>query len=900
MKLKKILKILFGATVLLIVLVTLTVLFWLGPTVKLIAQNIGTKALGTPLTIHSLSINPRKGTFHLSNFAIANPNTFGQSNAVSLASLDIALDMGSLFSQTVVVHQVTINSPHFIYEQSSATDNLNEFILSIQEFIGHDPSAPANPPDPKQEEIKRRKAAEKAEKNQDKIPKVIVVESLVLNDVKFHLANTDHKQLDLEMGFKQLSVSMTNGVVQLDQLYISNPGRLETPNLFSLEQFSLLLEPEGIYSGPLNIHAIHLRKPHVFVEYNPETDTLGEFLKIAETLLAKLPTNRLETAATHERTRLEGAPEPDAAPAKEIILGPITIEDIQFHVVNIGDPDLSVHFGLNQLVVSLEDGSLQLDHLYFTNPKRLNTPNLFSLEGIHVDFDPDSLGAETLVFKDIQIKQPYAFLELNPDANTLSAFIEIANGFIDRIPTYPIPEMPELAARPESTTAPASPAAPPFELHNLLVDDLQVQLLDSTATNSTATEPHVIAQIDEILIKLVEGNLQINNITIPNVKGFLATNLFHLAHIGIEIQPASIFSDQIIIDHIFIDSPKLNLEQTEESGNVAALQHQFLPFIPSPSDQPEVVQKETVESEMKSNPIPLSEQPIVLHQLVVTNLTVHLKLPVSSTNENFSLMKDTLGILKPMERLASLNKLNPLASQENDAEEEIDPNAPMELLVLNWLSLEPLKGLLQMKGLHISNPPTFSKRDLINLEELRLEVQLDSLQTDTLVIQDILISRPRIRYERKIKSDNIKALQKEIEQVIVRRDEIHPQSEKDSDAQEGQKVIIEHILITKGLVSAKLSALPAIPLPLPDIEMNDIGKKDGGTSISEASSTVFNTFYEALISSIGNATGFAGDTVKNIGSFGLGALGDLASGITNSIGKVTDKITGESEETAEE
>ena len=241
MKAKKVLKTALITIGSLVFLFLLVFLFWLGPTVKLIAQNIGSKALGTPLTIDTLSINPRKGTIQLSDFAIANPDLFGHSNAVSLTSLDIAIDVRSLFSETILVHRVEINSPHFVYEQGSASDNINEFILSIYEFIGFDPDAPLPPPDPK----KIAKEKRKQEKKKAKEPKVVLIESLAINDVQIHLANTDDPQLDMKVGFEQLSLSMTNGAVRLDDFYVGNPGRLETSNLFTLDDVAIDLEPSS-------------------------------------------------------------------------------------------------------------------------------------------------------------------------------------------------------------------------------------------------------------------------------------------------------------------------------------------------------------------------------------------------------------------------------------------------------------------------------------------------------------------------------------------------------------------------------------------------------------------------------------------------------------------------------
>jgi uncharacterized protein involved in outer membrane biogenesis len=880
MKIKKAGKILFSIIGGLLLTVLLVVLFWLGPTVSFVAQKVGIKALGTPLSIDKLSINPRKGTIHLSDFAIANHHTFSKSNAVSLASMDIAIDMSSLFSSTVVVHQVEINSPHFIYEQSSASDNITEFIQNIQEFVGFDPDAP---PVEKKKKPKKKKKAKKE-------PKVVVVESLEINDVQFNFSHTDDNDLDIVLGFEQLAVSMTNGTVELNEVYVRNPGRLSTPNLFTLDQVSVLLEPESIYSSNITINAIQVSNPQAYLEHNRETDTIGEFLKIADSAISSLPPPKAPATNTGEVVEEDEDPAP---PPPEVILESLAIEGIRVHVVNIGDPKLNVHFGIDAIKAALSDGRVTVDNIHITNPERLATPNLFALDAIRVDFAPESLKADTFVIEDVQVLKPYAFLELNKEANTTGEFMKIANGFISRVPTYPTLELPpaqEAAPEPEPPVTESSDAPPPFELHNLLVDDIEVRLLDTTPTNDVPTESSMIAGIGSISIKLVEGKLQINGISVPNAKGFAATNLFHLANIDIAIDPDSIHSDQVVINQVFVNSPEVNLEQTEDSGNAATLQSILMQFIPPASKDAETaVAKEAAAKAVddeKADPVPLAEQPVVLHQLIVTNLAVNLKLPAST---NAPAMR--FDSLNPVDKLSmdklSLNKLNPLAGDQSN-DEVVDPDAPMELVSFDRLSLEPLKGMLDIDGLRISNPPGFTKRDLVNIEEFRIDLDPDTLQADTLLIEDILITKPRIRYERQIMSDNIKALQKEIEQAVARRGEYTDNDAEDqkateesiSNEEEGQKVIIEHVLIASGMVRAKLSALPSIPVPLPNIELNDIGKEEGGASVEDASTKVFDTFYDSMIGAVGGATGFGGDLLKGAGSL----VGDMAGGVKDGIG----------------
>ena len=894
---KKTLKISGIVVGVLLALILLTILFWLGPTVKLVAENIGSKALGTPLTINKLTINPRKGLIHLSDFAIKNPDTFGQSNAVSLASLDVSIEMGSIFSETVVVHQVALESPHFIYEQSSASDNIQEFVLSIYDFIGYNPEAP---PDPKDLEKERKKREKDALGKKEKDAKVVIVESLEINDAQFHLANTDDQELDFKVGFGQFNVSMTNGTVRLDDFHITNPGRLETPNLFSLEQLEVLLEPGSIYSSNINIRAVNIRKPHAFVEHNPETDTAWEFLKIAEGLVAKIPTNAPEAEATNEVV-VEAEPPP---PPPEVILGTVTIDDVQLNAVNIGDPKLNVQLGLEQLAVAMQDGRIDLNNLFLTNPKRLATPNLFSLDGITVDFDPESLKADTLVLNDIQVKQPHAFLELNKEADTVGELMKIANGFLERVPEYPIPELPQAPTNDAPGVAETEPeasdeaTAPPIALHNLLVDDIQVKLLDTTPTNNVPTEPHTLAGIGSISVKLEDGKVQVKGIAMPNAPGFHATNLFHLANIDVEIDPDSLFSDQVVINQVLVNSPSINLEQTEESGNVAALQTQLMRFVPPVPEgaKEEAAPATTATANPETAPIPIAEQPVVLHQLIVTNLYVGLKLPVDTNTTDEALFGMDLNKLNPT-AMVSLDKLNPLAGNAEE-EAEADPNAPLTLVAFTTLSAEPLKGLVSIHDLRVSNPPGFSRRNLMKLEEFRIDLDPDTLQSDVLHIEDIVLANPRVRYERHIMKDNIKALREEIEQATVRRGEYMEgqtadtvvEAIEEADGEEvdddGQKVVIDRVVIDGCIVYAKLSALPAIPVPVPIPDLKDIGKEKGGATPTEASTQIIDNFYDQMINAVGSTTGFATDSLKGAGSL----LGNMAGGLTEGIGNMASGV----------
>jgi hypothetical protein len=645
--------------------------------------------------------------------------------------------------------------------------------------------------------------------------------------------------------------------------------------------------PGSIYSTNIVFKSIEIRNPQTFIEHNPETDTVGELLKIVNSVMPKTSTN---TPPASVETTVAGtsadAPTPDETqtPPPVITLDEFIISGVQMHSLNTADPLLDLYLGLDRFTMELEQGRFDLQNLHLSNPAGFSAPDVFSLEEVTMQIEPGSHLKEPLIINDIQIIKPHALLEITPESNTVRAFLKIANGYISRIPTYIIPDAPAAPEKPEKKSADPDKIGPPaFELHNLVVDDIQIQLLDHSTTNTAFAQPRKIAGIDKIKLNLFDGKLAVQNIHIPNAPGFTADNLAHINLIDVNIEPGTVHSNQFVVNQVLVDSPNVNLEQTEHSGNVAELQTELMKFSPLPSELPQFPKSDppppVAAPVAETNaPVLIADQPFILHQLLVTNLIVSLKLPIETNQTSSGFASGLLDV----------DKLNPLKMIGSSGSSNTNANAALTLIAFEKLTAEPLKGLLSVSNLRISNPPDFSRNNLIQMEKFRIDLDPDTLKSNPLHIEDILISKPRIRYERQITSDNIKALQAAIEQAVMRReDEMHkttntvavvetaPATQPEEDAPPKQKVIIDRVLVSSGMVQAKLSALPAIPVPLPTIQLTDLGKDDDGTSLAEAGNKIFTSIYDAIIGSVGNATGFAGDALKGFGSLTLDALGSM-------------------------
>ncbi len=221
--------------------------------------------------------------------------------------------------------------------------------------------------------------------------------------------------------------------------------------------------------------------------------------------------------------------------------------------------------------------------------------------------------------------------------------------------------------------------------------------------------------------------------------------------------------------------------------------------------------------------------------------------------------------------------------------ETIGPKATGVEMTVESVKVSPLTGSAQIKGLFIGNPEGFKSKSLVELKNFEVSIDLKSLLTDTVVIRKIIIEKPLFTYERHLKTDNIKEIQKNVENFSGPTEEPTGEAAVEKPAEEpkkkkpGKKVIIEQLAIRDAQVNLKIAGLPTAPVPILDIEKTNIGKKGGGTSLAKAVTEIISALYESIVSAVAN--------VGDIGEMASGALkgaGDTLKGTTDSLKGVKD------------
>lgn len=139
----KVLKVsLVGLVVLVVVVgVVLTVAISnLDRIVKGVVESSGSEVLGTDVTLSEVKISLKGGKGLLKGLVIANPEGFSARNAFELDEVTLALDLGTVTSDEVVVEQVVVDGAKVIFEETGGSINLQTLLKNAQDYAG--PSEP--------------------------------------------------------------------------------------------------------------------------------------------------------------------------------------------------------------------------------------------------------------------------------------------------------------------------------------------------------------------------------------------------------------------------------------------------------------------------------------------------------------------------------------------------------------------------------------------------------------------------------------------------------------------------------------------------------------------------------------------------------------------------------------
>lgn len=138
---KKVLLYLALSLVVVLVVVYVTLQFFLGSIVKTSVNQMGPRLTQSKVELAGASVSPLSGAGTLTGFTVDNPAGWSSAHAVSVGEVHFDVAPLSLMREPVVINDLTLEKPEFVYETKLVSSNIGDLLNNIKAAVG-DSNAP--------------------------------------------------------------------------------------------------------------------------------------------------------------------------------------------------------------------------------------------------------------------------------------------------------------------------------------------------------------------------------------------------------------------------------------------------------------------------------------------------------------------------------------------------------------------------------------------------------------------------------------------------------------------------------------------------------------------------------------------------------------------------------------
>ena len=170
----------------------------------------------------------------------------------------------------------------------------------------------------------------------------------------------------------------------------------------------------------------------------------------------------------------------------------------------------------------------------------------------------------------------------------------------------------------------------------------------------------------------------------------------------------------------------------------------------------------------------------------------------------------------------------------------------VDVTLLSGTSMQA--GLTQLV---VKNPEGYETAFAVSLPEIRVDVDWNSLLTDTVIVEEVLIVAPAITFEWSLEGSNLGAIHENV-RSNTRSGSDDNGREKGETHKEGQEfdktVHIKKVTVKDAVINVSFigGQDEVTQVSLPDLDLRDIGNPSGGTTFSQASAVIFDEIYDAI------------------------------------------------------
>ena len=183
----------------------------------------------------------------------------------------------------------------------------------------------------------------------------------------------------------------------------------------------------------------------------------------------------------------------------------------------------------------------------------------------------------------------------------------------------------------------------------------------------------------------------------------------------------------------------------------------------------------------------------------------------------------------------------------------VGPRMTQSSVVLASATISPVAGTGTLGGFTVGNPAGWGSGNALSLGTVHLDMEPKTVFRDVIVINELVIDEPQFHYETRLVSSNIGDL-------LANMKKYKGGDEKEI-AQEGppKKFIVKKLRFTNGKATFGVGlGAAAVPVPLPEIRLDDVGVAEGGVTGSQLAVIVLGDVLKTVVETVAKAPGHTG------------------------------------------
>ena len=126
-----------GLAILVLIIAGVAILYLsLNRVIRSAVETYGPQATKSEIKLGSVNVSPFSGQASLSNLVVGNPPGFKTPSAFRLGGMRVALEVGSVLSDTVAIREIVIRGPEITYELGTGGSNLAVLQKNVEAYSG--------------------------------------------------------------------------------------------------------------------------------------------------------------------------------------------------------------------------------------------------------------------------------------------------------------------------------------------------------------------------------------------------------------------------------------------------------------------------------------------------------------------------------------------------------------------------------------------------------------------------------------------------------------------------------------------------------------------------------------------------------------------------------------------